>query len=217
MTAGDTGLVAELSRLDRAVYEAVARQDAPRLDRPMRALSLVANKALLWAGISAALVAWGGDRGRRAASRGMASVGVTSALCNLVLKPLSNRRRPHRARHRVPADRHVKMPGSSSFPSGHAASAFAFATAVGAEMPALSLPLGALATLVAYSRVHTGVHYPGDVVAGAVIGAATGHVVARAVDRFAAGGDGPPAAPRPEEDRGEQAAQAARGGIGAPR
>jgi undecaprenyl-diphosphatase len=71
------------------------------------------------------------------------------------------------------------MPDSSSFPSGHSASGFAFATAVGAEMPILALPLRLLAAAVAYSRVHTGVHYPGDAIAGSVVGGATGVVVAR--------------------------------------
>ncbi|HUO49054.1 MAG TPA: phosphatase PAP2 family protein [Acidimicrobiales bacterium] len=177
------GILGELSRLDRAVYDAVAGQDTPGLDRPLRALSRIADKSVLWAGLSVGLGVLGGDPGRRAATRAMASVAVTSAVANLGLKPLSARRRPRRDRHALPSERVVTMPGSSSFPSGHSASAFAFATAVGTEMPALALPMGALATLVAYSRVHTGVHYPGDVIAGAVIGVAVGHVVTRQIDR----------------------------------
>jgi undecaprenyl-diphosphatase len=62
------------------------------------------------------------------------------------------------------------MPASRSFPSGHSASAFAFATGVGQVMPLAGVPLRGLAALVAYSRVHTGVHYPGDVVSGAILG-----------------------------------------------
>ena len=69
------------------------------------------------------------------------------------------------------------MPASSSFPSGHAASALAFAGAVGHEMPLLAVPLHLLAGAVAYSRVHTGVHYPGDALVGAVVGEAVGSVV----------------------------------------
>ena len=75
------------------------------------------------------------------------------------------------------------MPKSSSFPSGHAASATAFATAVGLDDPRwlpLMLPL---ALGVAFSRVRLGVHYPTDVVAGmaigATIGAATGPMLRR--------------------------------------
>jgi len=75
------------------------------------------------------------------------------------------------------------MPISTSFPSGHSAAAFAFATGVGHVMPAAGLPLRAVAALVAYSRVHTGVHYPGDVVAGSLIGGALAQVTSVAIDR----------------------------------
>ena len=77
------------------------------------------------------------------------------------------------------------MPVSRSFPSGHAAAAFAFATGVGHESLAAAVPLRALAVLVAYSRVHTGVHYPADVLAGAVMGTALAQFTARARDRHA--------------------------------
>jgi undecaprenyl-diphosphatase len=70
------------------------------------------------------------------------------------------------------------MPRSASFPSGHAASAFAFASAVGGSLPVAAVPLRSLATVVGYSRVHTGVHYPGDVVIGALIGTTIGEAVA---------------------------------------
>jgi undecaprenyl-diphosphatase len=63
------------------------------------------------------------------------------------------------------------MPGSRSFPSGHTAAAVAFAGGVGRVMPAAGIPLHALAAVVGYSRVHTGVHYPGDVIGGALLGA----------------------------------------------
>ncbi len=61
------------------------------------------------------------------------------------------------------------MPASRSFPSSHAA--VVFAGAAGRAMPVASLPLHALAALVAYSRVHTGVHYPLDVIVRSLMGA----------------------------------------------
>jgi membrane-associated phospholipid phosphatase len=76
------------------------------------------------------------------------------------------------------------MPTSVSFPSGHTASAFAFATAVTTDLPQLALPLFGLATVVGYSRVHNGVHYPGDVVAGAVLGLGIGTVIREATLRL---------------------------------
>ncbi len=71
------------------------------------------------------------------------------------------------------------MPTSTSFPSGHSASAAAFAVAVGDGPPALRWPLRVAAGVVGFSRVYTGVHYPGDVIAGATTGAVLGRVTAR--------------------------------------
>jgi undecaprenyl-diphosphatase len=74
------------------------------------------------------------------------------------------------------------MPSSRSFPSGHTAAAVAFASAVSRVEPAAGASLHVLAALVGYSRVHTGVHYPGDVVAGALIGAIIAGLTARPKD-----------------------------------
>ena len=76
------------------------------------------------------------------------------------------------------------MPQSTSFPSGHAASAFAFAYAIGRHLPELAVPIRLLAGGVAYSRVHTGVHYPADVVIRSIVGAGTAATVAAACDRI---------------------------------
>lgn len=160
----------EAERLDVAVYAAIARVDTPRLDRSMRRLSRAANHSCLWLGAAALLALAGGPKGRRAAADGLASIAVTSVVVNAALKPLGRRRRPDVVAHAVPVARHVRMPVSTSFPSGHSASAFAFASGVAATQPAVAIPLRGLATLVAYSRVHTGVHYPGDVLAGALLG-----------------------------------------------
>ena len=68
----------------------------------------------------------------------------------------------------------VATPGSSSFPSGHAATAFAAAAAVGVLCPRLRWPLYLLAALIALSRVYLGVHYWLDIAAGAVLGIVIG-------------------------------------------
>jgi undecaprenyl-diphosphatase len=168
----------QLQALDAAVYAAIAASPTPTFDRALGALSRSADHSKLWMGAAGVLAAAGGPRGRRAATVGLASLGITSTIVNAGLKPLGRRGRPDRAGAAVPITRHVSMPRSTSFPSGHAASAFAFSSGVASSLPAAGVPLLAVATLVAYSRVHVGVHYPADVVAGAVLGGAVAPAVA---------------------------------------
>ncbi|MBV9206738.1 MAG: phosphatase PAP2 family protein [Actinobacteria bacterium] len=175
----------ELGAVDRAIYSAVATTPTPSLDEPLRRLSNAANNSRLWLASAAGLALAGGLAGRRAAVRGTLAIGATSALVNLAVKSVWARQRPDRAGARVPLQRNVRMPSSTSFPSGHAASGFAFAAAIGRDQPWLGVALRFLAAAVAYSRVHTGVHYPGDVVVGSLIGEGTGQAVAGLADRLA--------------------------------
>jgi membrane-associated phospholipid phosphatase len=172
----------DADRLDVAVYAAIAATPTPAMDVTLRRLSHAADRSRLWLGCAAVLGAFGG-RGRAAAANGLASIALTSAVVNLVLKPIGDRRRPDRRTLAVPLARQVTMPRSSSWPSGHSASAFAFATGVGAAWPAAGVPLSALASLVAYSRVHTGVHYPSDTIAGTVAGVALAPVAVAVLRR----------------------------------
>jgi membrane-associated phospholipid phosphatase len=186
----------ELGALDRAIYSAVAATPTPSLDEPLRRLSNAANNSGLWLAAAAGLGVAGGGAGRRAAVRGTVAIGVTSALVNLAVKSVWSRQRPDRAGVGVPLWRNVRMPTSTSFPSGHAASGFAFAAAIGRDQPWLGVALRFLAATVAYSRVHTGVHYPGDIVVGSLIGEGTGQVVAGLMDRLS-----PPEGRRPARKR----------------
>ena len=167
---GRRGWLSGVDRLDRSAYEAIARLRTPMLDRSMCALSRAADYSKLSLSASAVLAIGGGPEGRRAASRGLTSVVVTATVVNALIKPLAWRRRPDRAGASIPFARIVDMPRSRSFPSGHTAAAFAFATGAGRVCPQTGPPLAVLAALVGYSRVHTGVHYPADVIAGALCG-----------------------------------------------
>ncbi|MGH2539679.1 MAG: phosphatase PAP2 family protein [Actinomycetota bacterium] len=176
----------ELAAVDRAVYRAVAATPTPALDGPLRTFTSAADHSKLWIGAAAVLFAVGERRGRRAALTGVAAIACTSAIVNLPMKLAGHRRRPDADAAGVPLARRVEMPTSASFPSGHSASAAAFASSVSQVVPALGLPLGVAAAAVGYSRVHSGVHYPGDVVAGAVVGSSVGGLVAWAGRRLAA-------------------------------
>ena len=176
-----------LGHYDRLAYRAVARTDTPAIDVPLRRLSGFADHSKLWVLIAAVLALFGGRTGRRAAVRGVVAIGAASFVVNQPMKLLGDRDRPDQDDDEVPDDRRLPMPTSTSFPSGHSASAAAFAVAVGDVIPALRHPLGAAAATVAYSRVHTGVHYPGDVLVGAATGALLGRLVTRLAERRARG------------------------------
>jgi membrane-associated phospholipid phosphatase len=176
-------VVGELDHVDRLVYAAVAGSRTPTIDESLRRLSNAANNSRLWMGVAAGLALLG-PRGRRAAASGLIAIAATSAVTNLALKTTVVRSRPDRAAAAVARSRHVRMPESTSFPSGHSASAFAFATAAGEALPAVTVPLHAVAGAVAYSRVHTGVHYPGDVIVGSFVGFIIGTAVNAVFRRF---------------------------------
>jgi undecaprenyl-diphosphatase len=177
------GWLVDAERVDHAIYAAVAATPTPALDRAMARLAQAADYSRLSLGAAAALAAFRGREGRAAAAVGLASIATTATIVNVAVKPVARRRRPDRAALRVPEERHVPMPRSRSLPSGHSASAFAFATGVGQVLPRDALALRALAALVAYSRVHTGVHYPGDVVLGSLLGTTIAQATAHAIER----------------------------------
>jgi len=150
-----------ITELDQRLFDRAARGDTPVLDRVLPPLTHSADHGLLWLGLVGLLAVTGH---RRAALRGLTSMAVASATANVPAKLSIRRPRPHLGGVPLPR-RLVHQPTTTSFPSGHSASAAAFAAGVALESPWVGLPVATLACGVAYGRVHTGVHYPGDVVA----------------------------------------------------
>jgi membrane-associated phospholipid phosphatase len=129
-------------------------------------------------------VGWGADLrcGRRFPLVALAAATaffVASAL-NAVLKAIVDRSRPPEA---IGLDALVGVPGSPSFPSGHAMSAFAVAGAIALLAPRLRWPVLALAATIAFSRVYLGVHFWLDVLVGAALGLTIGIACAAALRR----------------------------------
>ena len=171
-------VLAEIRRADRRLFAAQTGADLPLADAVLPRLTRAADHSVLWLGLAGLLAALGGRRGKRSAARGLASVGLASLLANQVGKRLTTRGRP--PLHAVPDIRVARhIPQSGSFPSGHSASAAAFAVGASLEMPGLAAPLGLLAAAVCWSRVYTGMHYPSDVLAGAVVGVGAAAVLSR--------------------------------------
>lgn len=175
---------AQVAAVDTAISAAVEKTETPTLDRFLVRLSDAANESRLWIATAGAVSVVGGPRGRRAAGQAVTSIALASAVSNLVLKSMARRRRPQPSTGQSFPSRQVRRPTSPSFPSGHAASAFAFASSMGETVPITWVPLHATASLVAYARIHTGVHYSSDVVAGALAGALCASVVRRVAGRL---------------------------------
>lgn len=180
-------LPAWVRRIDQ---RAAQRRNGTRLpaavDAGLRGLSRRADRGVLWFALAGVLVLLGK---RRAAVRGLASLSVASIIANLVGKELFGGDRP--ILDDVPVTRRLHRPPTSpSFPSGHSASAAAFALGAAIETPATALVTAPLAAGVAYSRLHTGSHWLSDVIGGVTIGAAVaglGRLLVRPRERGPAG------------------------------
>ncbi|GGU12411.1 bifunctional phosphatase PAP2/diacylglycerol kinase family protein [Streptomyces violascens] len=154
---------------DRALFHFAATRHWPAAETVLPRLSRAANHGALWFAAATAMGATRSPRARRAALRGVASLALASLTVNTVAKHSVRRARP--LLDAVPLVRQLKRrPVTTSFPSGHAASAAAFVTGVALESRAWGAALAPVGFSVAASRVYTGVHYPGDVVAGAALG-----------------------------------------------
>lgn len=101
--------------------------------------------------------------------------------CNLLLKPLVGRLRPFAVNTAV--ELLVKAPLDASFPSGHTAASFAAVFALKAAGSPLWKPALAVAVVIAFSRLYLYVHWPSDVLAGALLGAAVGWAGAKLAEK----------------------------------
>lgn len=158
-----------ISRMDRHLVRGVSAFPRGQHDVFFRRLSAAATHGKLWMGAAAVMAAFPG-KPRRAAVHGLIAQAVASAVTNAGFKTLLPRARP--LPEHLPVFRFVHpQPTSSSMPSGHSASAIAFAVGAGLVKPVVGVALAPVALGVAYSRVHTGAHWPSDVLFGSAIGA----------------------------------------------
>ncbi len=148
----------------------------PTVDRMFYTASELADFSLLWhlVGVGRSLVP---PADPRIVMRLSAALGVESALVNGAVKSLFGRSRPLAD---VARPLYLRVPRTSSFPSGHASSAFMAATLLADRDPHLRAVYFGLAALVATSRVHVRIHHASDVAAGSVLGLALGHIAKRA-------------------------------------
>jgi membrane-associated phospholipid phosphatase len=174
-----------IDSFDARVDAWVERHRSPNLDRVLYGLSSAADHGMLWhaVGVAGAVV----RRDPRYALRFSAALGAESALTNGGVKSLFRRVRPQENfAHDDPLPYGMRRPITSSFPSGHATTAFMCAGVL-AKRPSTALPWFGLAALVAGSRVYVRMHHASDVLAGAALGLALAPAARRFVTRHGRG------------------------------
>lgn len=165
---------AKAAAFDRRVDAAVDRVRRPGLDRVLYAATELGDFALIWhlVGVARGLRS---DRHAAEALRLTGLLAVESLLVNGVVKSFFRRKRPDWEQ---PRAFRIRKPRSSSFPSGHASSAF-FAAGLLADDDGLGPLYYALAAVVASSRVYVKIHHASDVVGGVATGVALGALAKR--------------------------------------
>lgn len=124
-------------------------------------------------------------RGLAVVALGALLTWAVDGLVSIAVKPFILRPRPFEAL--SDAIVRIPKPASTSFPSGHSTDAFFLASFLAVLYPRLWPLYYTIALLIAFSRVYLGVHYPSDVLAGAVIGAALGALAASLLKRLSHG------------------------------
>lgn len=161
-------LLERLHETDRAMARWTGSRVPSGVGRVLSGVEEAAESSKLWCGAAAAMAAFGGWRGRKAAATGMAALTLAQLVSNGLCKQVADRPRP--PKEWFPHDEVEDRPDSSSFPSGHTAAAVAFTAAVAPAWPAAGIACAVPAAMVSVERVQSGAHYPSDVATGAAIG-----------------------------------------------
>ena len=148
------------------------------LDAVLPVISRTANHGELWIILAVVLLLIREQRKYGASVACGLALDLVS--CNLLLKPLVGRIRPFDVHTAV--ELLIPPPLDASFPSGHTAASFAAVFALKTAGSPLWKPALAVAVVMAFSRLYLYVHWPSDVLAGALLGAAVGWAGAKIVD-----------------------------------
>ena len=143
----------------------------PLLDKILAFITSLGNAGIIWIALAVVLLIL--PKTRKTGIIVAAALLMDLVLCNLILKNLVARVRPYDVNTAIAIL--IKKPLDFSFPSGHTAASFAAMTALFlAKMKKAWIAALVLAVLIAFSRLYFYVHYPTDVLGGAVVGILSG-------------------------------------------
>ena len=156
--------------MDVALFRAINSTHFPVVDPIMISATWLGVGASVW--FALALIAMRWPWHRAAAARAILALAVTLGINNQIVKPIVDRPRPFTGQVVDARVIQTPRPTTASFPSGHSATAMVGAVSLARVWPQARWVLAILGALIAYSRIYVGVHYPTDVVAGLLLGAA---------------------------------------------
>ena len=153
----------------------------PVLDESMTFISSLGNKGMIWIAIGVLLLLFGlkNKKWRNGGFLVLFSLAANFLACNVILKPLVDRTRPYDVLDYTPL---IPPVGDPSFPSGHTSASFAAATAIYFINKKWGIAAYILAAVMGFSRLYLGVHFPTDVLAGALVGTAAAMAIIRIFD-----------------------------------
>lgn len=172
----ETSVLQIIQQVDQGIYLAIYHFRQPWLDKIMPLITHLGTGGIIWLGW-ALLFYFKGTTGRRIAVLTLIALAVSFFISNELLKALVGRTRPYLTLEDVITL--VSPLQSTSFPSGHTATSFACAVVLARAGGIMRWLPFVLAGLIGFSRIYVGVHYPLDVLAGALVGLLCGMLVSR--------------------------------------
>jgi len=163
----------EILQCDKSLLYWINSHHYPALDALLYPISLVGELGIIWFAICLVMLILGRPGQRKAAVIILIAMVVVDRAIGSPLGHWFYRERPYLALEGIRQMGH-EWPGSS-FPSGHASNVWVATIILRNRWPKLTMPLVAFAILTCYSRPYFGMHYPLDVIIGAVLGLAAGY------------------------------------------